>query len=288
MMIKFIMAFLCFFSFSAFAETKVIVPFGQGGGVELSLRHFEKYVNENKNVKFIVMMKPGAEGLIGLQELSRAPKDGSFIGYSTIGSVANAVKNNNLEFEYITATRKFTSVLVANPKTNVKTYNDFVKRMKMGVPYAFGYNTPAQLLFINQILENVKPKTEVVKAPYKSVSNVLTDLVGGQTDFAILPYAVVREYVQSGKLVMLGSTSKLSAEPNLVVFENLYKNWIDIAGYCFIAPKGTPPETITYWQNLITDYMNNSKVIEDFKQEESTTYTLGSQNLKTIIQNINK
>lgn len=287
-MIKFIMVFLCFFSFSVFAETKVIVPFGQGGGVELSFRHFEKYVNENKNVKFVVMMKPGAEGFIGLQELSKAPKDGSFIGYSTIGSVANAVKNNNLEFEYITATRKFTSVLVANPKTNVKTYNDFVKRMKMGVPYAFGYNTPAQLLFINQILENVKPKTEVVKAPYKSVSNVLTDLVGGQTDFAILPYAVVREYVQSGKLVMLGSTSKLSAEPNLVVFENLYKNWIDIAGYCFIAPKGTPQETINYWQNLVTDYMNNPKVIEDFKQEESTTYTLGSQNLKTIIQNINK
>lgn len=288
MMNKFILAFLCFFSLNVFAETKVIVPFGQGGGVELSLRHFEKYVNENKNVKFVVMMKPGAEGLVGLQELSKSPKDGSFIGYSTIGSVANAVKNNNLEFEYITATRKFTSVLVANPKTNIKTYNDFVKRMRMGIPYAFGYNTPAQLLFINQILDNVKPKTEVVKAPYKSVSNVLTDLVGGQTDFAILPYAVVKEYVQSGKLVMLGSTSKLNAEPNLVVFETLYKNWIDIAGYCFIAPKGTPQETINYWQSLITDYMNNPKVIEDFKQEESTTYALGSQNLKTIIQNINK
>jgi tripartite-type tricarboxylate transporter receptor subunit TctC len=271
-----------------FAETKVIVPFGQGGGVELSLRHFEKYVNENKNVKFVAMMKPGAEGLIGLQELSKSPKDGTFIGYTTIGSVASVVKNNNLEFEYITATRKFTAVLVTNTKTNVKSYNDFSKRMKMGVPYAFGYNTPAQLLFINQVLDNVKPKTEVVKASYKSVSNVLTDLIGGQTDFAILPYAVVKDHVQSGKLIMLGSTSKLSVEPNLVAFDSLYKNWIDIAGYCFVAPKGTPQETITYWQNLINDYMNNSKVIEDFKQEESTTYALGSQNLKNIIQNINK
>jgi tripartite-type tricarboxylate transporter receptor subunit TctC len=285
---KIILAFLCLLSFNVFAETKVIVPFGQGGGVELSLRHFEKYVNENKNVKFVAMMKPGAEGLIGLQELSKSPKDGTFIGYTTIGSVASVVKNNNLEFEYITATRKFTAVLVTNPKTNVKSYNDFSKRMKMGVPYAFGYNTPAQLLFIDQVLDNVKPKTEVVKASYKSVSNVLTDLIGGQTDFAILPYAVVKDHVQSGKLIMLGSTSKLSVEPNLVAFDSLYKNWIDIAGYCFVAPKGTPQETITYWQNLINDYMNNSKVIEDFKQEESTTYALGSQNLKNIIQNINK
>ena len=285
---KIILAFLCLFSFNIFAETKVIVPFGQGGGVELSLRHFEKYVNENKNEKFIVMMKPGAEGLIGLQELSKSPKDGTFIGYTTIGSVASVVKNNNLEFEYITATRKFTAVLVTNSKTNVKTYGDFSKKMRMGVPYAFGYNTPAQLLFINQVLDNVKPKTEVVKASYKSVANVLTDLIGGQTDFAILPYAVVKDHVQSGKLIMLGSTSKLSVEPNLVAFDNLYKNWIDIAGYCFVAPKGTPQETITYWQNLINDYMNNPKVIEDFKQEESTTYSLGSQNLKNIIQNINK
>ena len=285
---KIILAFLCLLSFNVFAETKVIVPFGQGGGVELSLRHFEKYVNEKKNEKFVVMMKPGAEGLIGLQELSKSPKDGTFIGYTTIGSVSSVVKNNNLEFEYITATRKFTAVLVTNSKTNVKTYADFSKRMKMGIPYAFGYNTPAQLLFINQVLDNVKPKTEVVKASYKSVSNVLTDLIGGQTDFAILPYAVVKDHVQSGKLIMLGSTSKLSAEPNLVAFDNLYKNWIDIAGYCFVAPKGTPQETITYWQNLITDYMNNPKVIDDFKQEESTTYALGSQNLKNIIQNINR
>ena len=94
---KIILAFLCLFSFNIFAETKVIVPFGQGGGVELSLRHFEKYVNENKNEKFIVMMKPGAEGLIGLQELSKSPKDGTFIGYTTIGSVASVVKNNNLK-----------------------------------------------------------------------------------------------------------------------------------------------------------------------------------------------
>ena len=159
---KIILAFLCLLSLNVFAETKVIVPFGQGGGVELSLRHFEKYVNENKNVKFVAMMKPGAEGLIGLQELSKSPKDGTFIGYTTIGSVASVVKNNNLEFEYITATRKFTAVLVTNTKTNVKSYNDFSKRMKMGVPYAFGYNTPAQLLFINQVLDNVKPKTEVV------------------------------------------------------------------------------------------------------------------------------
>ena len=102
------------------AETKVIMPFGQGGGVELSLKHIEKYLNE-RNITFISIYKPGAEGLIGLQELSKSPKDGSVIGYTTIGSVSNAIKSD-LNFEYITATRKFTSVLVTNPKTNIKNY----------------------------------------------------------------------------------------------------------------------------------------------------------------------
>jgi hypothetical protein len=31
---------------NCFAQTKVIVPFGSGGGVELSLKHFEKYLIE--------------------------------------------------------------------------------------------------------------------------------------------------------------------------------------------------------------------------------------------------
>ena len=279
---------LFLFSLNCFAETKVIVPFGQGGGVELSLRHFEKYLNDQKNINFVTIMKPGAEGLIGLQELSKSPNDGSVIGYTTIGSVANVVKNHNLEFEYITATRKFTSVLVTNPKTNITTYETFIKRMQYGIPYSFGYNTPAQLVFINEILKNVQPKTEVVKAPYKSVSNVLTDLVGGQTDFAILPYVVVKEHINSGKLIILGSTSKLKAYPQLISFDRIYSDWVDIAGYCFIAPKGTSPEVILTWEKLIDAYLTNPKMNEEFKQEASTKYPYGPVNLKQIIDKINK
>jgi len=285
---RLVIVFLCLCSVGVYAETKVIVPFGQGGGVELSLRHFEKYLNDQKNINFITVMKPGAEGLIGLQELSKSPKDGSVIGYTTIGSVASAVKNDNLEFEYITATRKFTAVLVTNPKTNITTYKMFAKRMQYGVPYSFGYNTPAQLVFINEILKNVQPKTEVVKAPYKSVSNVLTDLVGGQTDFAILPYAVVKEHIKSGKLVILGSTSKLNDYPQLTSFDKVYSDWVDIAGYCFIAPKGTSPEVLLTWGKLIDSYLTNPKMIEEFKQEASTTYPFGPVILKQLIEKINK
>jgi hypothetical protein len=273
---------LCLFlSFNVMAETKVIMPFGQGGGVELSLKHIEKYLNE-RNITFISIYKPGAEGLIGLQELSKSPKDGSVIGYTTIGSVSNAIKSD-LNFEYITATRKFTSVLVTNPKTNIKNYTQFESNLQSGKPYSFGYNTPAQLLFIDQLLQKNKPKTEVVKAPYKSVNNVLTDLIGGQTDFAILPYAVVKEHIDSGKLVILGSTSTLHNYPKLVNFDKKYSDWYDIAGYCFVAPKGTPKEVIVYWQNLIGDYMKDPKMIEEFKQESSTTYPTGSEFLKQII-----
>ena len=285
---KLFVSVLFLFSLNCFSQTKVIVPFGQGGGVELSLKHFEKYLIDEKNLKFITLLKPGAEGLIGLQELSKATKDGSVIGYTTIGSVASAIKNNNLEFEYITATRKFTSVLVTNTQTNIITYEMFVKKMQHEIPYSFGYNTPAQLVFINEILKNVKPKIEVVKAPYKSVSNVLTDLIGGQTDFAILPYAVVKEHIKSEKLIILGSTGKLNDYPQLISFDRIYSDWVDIAGYCFIAPKGTSTEIITSWEKIIESYLSNPKMIEEFKKESSTTYTFGPNRLKQLIEQINK
>lgn len=279
---------LCLLHLNCFAQTTVIVPFGQGGGVDVSLRHFAKYLNDEKNIKLTIILKPGAEGLIGLQELSKSTKDGSSIAYTTIGSVANAVKNSNLEFEYITATRKFTSVLVTNSKTNIASYELFSRKMQYGTPYSFGYTSPAQLMFINEILKNVKPRIEVVKAPYKSVNNVLTDLIGGQTDFAILPYAIVKEFIKTEKLVILGATGKLDDYPQLISFDRIYNDWVDIAGYCFVAPKGTPPEIINSWEKIIDSYLSNDKMIEEFKKESSSIYATGPQKLKQMIEQINK
>ena len=284
LILKLLLLFVCI-NVSAATETKVILPFGQGGGTELTYRQFEKYVSQNKNVNFITFYKPGASGLVGLQELSKSPKDGSTIAYTTIGSLADALMTDNLQFEYVSAINKLPLVFVTNNKTNISNYKQFDSKLKSGVPYSFGYTSQAQLLSIKQILSNVKPKTEAVIAPYKSGSNVITDLVGGQIDFAVLPYATVKDFIDSNKLKILGSTLYIKEYPNIIEFDKTYKNWVDIAGYAIVLPKDTPKEYVIYWQKMVYDYVNDRDIKKQMKDENSSFYTSGEVFLKQMVIN---
>lgn len=286
---KKLLLILLFFVFNvAYAETKVIIPFGAGGGTEITYRHFEKYLLQEKDIKLITWYKPGAYGVVGLQELSRAPKDGSVVCYTTIASLSEALKVSNLKFEYVTALNKLPMVLVTNKKTNIKNYKEFTKKIKGDNLYSFGYVSAAQLIAVNQIIDTVKPKNQVVLAPYKSVSQALTDLIGGQIDFVYVPYQSAKEFVEENKLTILGSAIHLKDYPNIFQFNKSYKNWVDVSGYAFVLPKDTPREHVDFWRKTIYDYMNDPNTKQQMSEDDSIPYTFGESFLKQMVFEINK
>ena len=272
----------------AFADTRVILPFGPGGGVEITYRQLEKYLTQDKDMKIVTWYKPGASGVVGLQELSKSPKDGSVLSYTTIASLSEALKTSDLKFEYVTATNKLPMVLITNNKTGIKNYKDFVKQSKSSKSYSFGYTSPAQLYGINQIINKVQPKKEMVVAPYKAGSNVITDLIGGQIDFAYLPYQSIKEYTGTKKIIILGSSLHIKDYPNILQFNKSYKDWVDISGYAVVLPKDTPKEYVDYWQKILYDYMNDTRTKEQLKEEDSVAYPPGESFLKQMVFQINK
>ena len=288
-MIKFtIQLFLVLFCSITSANTvTLILSSGPGGVADQTARHMEKYFLEKKNIKLVVVFKPGADGLIGLRELSRSQNDGTVIGLSGVYTLANIVKNNDLSFEYVTATYWITAALVASSKTSITNYDDFVSKIKSGNKYSFGYNAPSQLYNINQLLRNVTPNHDVITVPYKSSGAVVNDILGGQIDFILVPYPLLEKHIESGTLNLIATADKISGVKNVPSLDNKFKNWIDFTGICFVLPVGTPKHIVDEWNKNLRDYHNDSDTKKFYKDRHANYYQFGAENLKNMIGAIN-
>jgi len=288
-MIKFtIQLFLVLFCSITSANTvTLILSSGPGGVADQTARHMEKYFLEKKNTKLVVVFKPGADGLIGLREISRSQNDGTVIGLSGVYTLANIVKNNDLKVEYVTATYWITAALVSSVKTGITDYDSFVSKIKSDNKYSFGYNAPSQLHNINQLLSNVTDKHDVITVPYKSSGAVVNDILGGQIDFILVPYPLLEKHIEARTLNLIATADKIDKVSNVPSLDNKFKNWIDFTGICFVLPEGTPQHVIDWWNKNLRDYHDDSDTVRFYSERRANYYQFGAENLKNMIGAIN-
>lgn len=263
------------------STVNLIIPAGPGGITDQTARHMEKYFFEKKNIKLVVMFKPGADGLIGLRELSKSQNDGTVLGLTGVFTLANAVKNNNFNFEYVTATYWISAALVSSRKTGLTNYDDFVSSVKSGAKYSFGYNAPSQLYNVNRLLGNITDNHDVITVPYKSSSMVINDILSGQIDFVMVPYSLTERHIGSGALNLVATSDTISGASGKSA------NWIDVTGMCFVFPEGTSKAVVDQWNKHLRDYHNDPETVKYYSEKYAKYYSFGSENLKNMIGAIN-
>jgi tripartite-type tricarboxylate transporter receptor subunit TctC len=79
--------------------------------------------------------------------------------------------------------------------------------------------------------------------PYKGVGPMLTDLIGGQVDFATAALPSVQAHLKSGALKAIGvaTAMRVPAAPEIATFvEQGLPNYVVEAWFAFVGPKGLP------------------------------------------------
>jgi len=273
-----------------YAEQKIvktIITVSPGGGVDVSTRHFEKWLLEKKNINLNFIFRPGAESIIGTTEIANSPKDGSVVGFTTIGALAAITeKNKNIEFDLISSTRKYAAVLVVNPKSGITDYNDYVKKSQAGSDFKLGQGSANQRMQMDYLVTTIKPKIDPVIVPYKGGGPVVNDILAGHIDVALLPYALVNDHISSNKLRIVASTSKLVDHPNVTILTKKYKDFPDYGGYCMIMPKNSDTKVVQFWRQTLDEYLSDAKVREEFQNEASEAYPAGEKFLKGMVKEI--
>lgn len=193
---------------------KVVVASVAGSAPDVLARLIAEKLGAALGQPVIVDNKPGAGGVVGIDAVAKAAPDGYTLAIGHDGTMAiNTIVYKSLPYDPAT---DFTAiaplglnefVLVANPKTGVRTLKDMIAYAKAHPGKATygsaGVGTPNHL-FMEQLLKAAG--VSMTHVPYKGGAAAVADLVGGQTDFMLSGIAPALPHIKAGKLVPIAVT----------------------------------------------------------------------------------
>lgn len=287
---KFISAIIfSLLSFSAMAfdgkakPIQVIMSFPQGGGVDETFRHLQKYAIE-QGVNFTGIYKPGGDGILSLNELKNSSKDGYTVMITTPGVLANyIVKTQNTDIIPLTVIKISNMSIVSRKNSSLKDYASLVETIK--TPSAIikiGIGAPNQKLILDQIIKNTEVKATIIEVPYKGTSSAINDILGGHIDIVIAPLSVTKMHIDSSNVNLIATSFKIANIDSLL---EKIPNFKINEGFMFVVHKDIPKSSINFYNDFLKNYLKNEDVRKDFINSHATTTEFGPVRANAIIQN---
>ena len=227
---------------------RFILPNATGSGVDTIARSSQNALAKALGRPVIIDNQPGAGGILGLQALARSPADGNTLGIVSNNVVIFPSVLKSVPFDMPgdftpIAVVGFTPVvLVVNAKVPARDAKEFIALLKAkngDMTYASGGNGTILHLASAMFLDEAKVSARHI--PYKGVGPMLSDLIGGQVDFATAALPSVQGHLKSGALRAIGITTaqRAAAAPEIPTFvEQGLPSYVVDAWFAVIGPKG--------------------------------------------------
>ncbi|MEK7492029.1 MAG: tripartite tricarboxylate transporter substrate binding protein [Pseudomonadota bacterium] len=230
---------------------RVIVPFTSGSGSDTSARYYGEQMGRTLGQPVVVENRPGANGLIGIQALKNAPADGYTVLLASNSPMSvNPIVMKNLPYDPlkdlkpVSGLSRNMNVFLVPEKSPIKTVADLVAHAKdRGKPLAVGtYSAGYQLAaawFAN--LAGV----QFVNVPYKGQAQIMTDVIGGQLDMAVVDLGGAITLLKEGKIRAVAVTGETRHRdfPNVpTIKESGYPDYAQYSWVSFYVRAGTPDD----------------------------------------------
>jgi len=229
---------------------RFVLPNATGSGVDTITRSAQAALAKALGAPIVVDNQPGAGGIVGLQALARAAPDGFTLSVvsNNVVIIPSVLKTMPFDmpgdFTPIAICGYTPVVLVVNPKVPAQNSKEFVAYLnaKGGeVNYASGGNGTILHLASEMFLDEAQVKARHI--PYKGVGPMLTDLIGGQVEFATAALPSVQQHLKSGALRAIGvaTAQRVPAAPDIHTFvEQGLPGYVVEAWFAVLGPKGLP------------------------------------------------
>lgn len=231
---------------------RLVVGGPPGGTVDVAARGLAERLTPLLGQTVLVENKPGAAGLLGLQELLKSPRDGTTFMVQLSGLVSEVPHVVKMPVDPFKALRPVAElgrtglVLVGNAQqvqgTDLKGALAWAKTQSGKLSYA-SYSAGTVSHTLGQEL-NKAAGLDMVHVPYKGSPPALQDLVGGQVQFMFDGAGNVAPFVKAGKLKVFATTSpkRLALMPEVPTFGELgYKDLTEMVSVgLFTTPDMAP------------------------------------------------
>jgi tripartite-type tricarboxylate transporter receptor subunit TctC len=227
---------------------RFILPNATGSGVDAITRAAQPALARALAHPVIVDNQPGAGGVVGLQALARSASDGFTLSVVSNNVVIFPSVIKQLPFDMpgdftpIAVVGSTPIVLVVHAKVPASNSSEFVALLR-GRPgelnYGSGGNGTILHLASEMFLDEAGARAKHI--PYKGVGPMVTDLIGGQIEFATVALPSVQQHLKTGalKAIGIGTALRSPAAPEIPTFvEQGLPGYVVEAWFAVIGPKG--------------------------------------------------
>ena len=254
---------------------RVIVNVAPGGVADVTARVLGARLSETLGQPFVIENRPGGDGYIGFEAVTRADADGYTVAYSPGSSMMIAphiVKRADLDplklLVPVVATGGVSLYVLLHPGVPANNYEEFLALARAN-PGKLNYGTPGNGTSPHIATEvfNREAKVKLNHVPYKGAGPALNDLLGGQIQLAFDP-GVGLNAARSGKLRMVAVAGPVRHPdfPDVPTLEEKGIKGVDGGPHFgFYAPRGTPREALERLNVEVQRVMKDPAVLERFK-----------------------
>lgn len=234
---------------------RVVVPFAAGGAVDLIGRQIALALNESFNQPFVVENRPGAGGLVALEQVAAAAPDGYTLAIGAAGPLSmspSLYRDRNFDplmrFEPVIWYASTPGVLVINPALKAGSVNELVALSKAS-SQTLNMGSAGSGSINHLMGEYFQEKTGVkwLHIPFKGSAPALTELMAGRLDVMMDIVPTAAPLVKSGKLRALAVTTPVRSSllPDTPTLKELGMRDFDVSSWIsLMAPRGTPAEIV--------------------------------------------
>ncbi|AQV97235.1 ABC transporter substrate-binding protein [Cupriavidus necator] len=193
---------------------RLIVPFIAGSTPDNVARTLSVELGKTLGQPLVVENLPGAGGIIGASALRRAAPDGYTLGILANTHVINVHMYRKMpydpahDFTPITALSGGPSALVVPVSSPYKTAAELIAAMKKA-PGKFNYGSGGKGSIAHLAVETMLHQTgcEAVHIPYKGAPEIITAMMGGQTQFGMPVLGTATQYLRNHQVRVLAVTA---------------------------------------------------------------------------------
>ena len=270
-------------------QLQIIVPFGPGGSGDISARMLAEFITRKTGQAVVVENRPGANGVIGVESVRKAPADGSVLLLATTSThLANPSLFKKLpydpekDFRLVGSFGPGSTYMLVRPDAPWATMQEFVAAAK-AAPGKINYGHFNATSHVTAALFAHTAGISLAPIPYKQVSQAMAELIGGQIQVVFTDTVQGDSFVASKQLRALAvhSVSRMKKLPDVPLITETYPAFTIQGGFLGIGvPAGTPVEV----QQRLNDLINEAVTTDPIKSRlESFAFAPVKMSLKELL-----
>ena len=260
---------------------KILIPYAPGGATDIITRVVGDQMRQSLGQSFVVENKPGAFGILALEEMAKSRPDGYtlMVGNVSTNAITPVLYKDKLKIDFDKEVASVTRIATL-PSFFIATAKDFPpKTMAEFVDYA--KKNPGKVRYTSAGVGSFphfdaeifarRAGIDMVHIPIKAgAAGMVNDLVNGDVQVAFINVATTAAMVKAGSLKPLAvvAEKRLAEYPDVpTMAEAGFRDVGTLHWQSMLAPAATPKEVIATLHKAVGEALKTSQVQEAFKKQ---------------------